>query len=453
MARVPGEKCIFLVLFVLTCSFSAFIARPSVSQIRYDKVIPGENLGSTMIDENLIPKMIELKVLFVTLADNDGNMAPYFSKSEAQEQIDYANQVYNKHGIEFVIDPSSGFTSGYSASQGTVKDTHMNHECPAFEGKDMESVKTQMKGMTQKDLNKDGKYDWKDKSFLCNLAIKDAKRAAYAIQFPDKIVIFIRGGNDAEVYYDEKLGHWILDESAARAYSWKDMYYVASLDNAGDASVPHEIGHYLHLPHTNIGGVNTVEKAKEEIKNYILKHEKESEFNPQTEGLNVFDNDGISDTPPDPGGKIFESVYGAECPPGKETIPVDVTVKSKAYHFILAPDMKNIMSYANCLSPAHITLGQRKVVKKALFEGNRQPLVRPELVSCYKKKGIDQGLLLGKQRKEQTVSEVEKLIKKRLGIIESCLNGSKNPYLKVDVKNPPKIKLPLNQLPPPSEMD
>lgn len=443
-------KSLFRLAFTAWVVFS--LARISFCQIRQDQVIPGagfENLGSTMIDEKLIPKMIQLKVLYVRLADNDGNQYSFFSKSQAEEQIASGNKVYNPSGIQLILDPSSDFTGYY---EGNIQDTVMNNECPAYASGSVETAQDKLKNITQKDLNKDGKSDWKDSRILCKADLMDAKRAAYALQFSDKIVVFIRGGNDWSVYYDEKLGHWVLDPFAVRAYSGKNVYYVALSATTG--GLPHEIGHYLHLPHTNPYKIDTVEIAKEEIKKYILKHEKEPEFNPQTDGLNVFDNDGIYDTPPDAGRGIFESFYGeAWCLQGKQTIPMDVTVKSKTYHFTLAPDLKNIMSYAVCISPTRITPGQKKVVKKALFELNRQPLVRPELVSCYKNKGIDKGLLLGNQREEQTLSELEKLVKKRLEIIESCLNGKKSPFLKIDVKNLPKIKLPLNELPPPTEMD
>lgn len=445
-----SKRVVYTALFLFASGYASF------SQIRMDKVVPGENIGLSIINEKAIPKRIELKVLFVRLAEDDGSIYSFYTKSRAQEEIDEANKVYHSKGINFVIDPSSDFTSH---SEGDIHDTVMSNECPAFANLAPELAKEELKKITKKDVNKDGKYDDKDRHMVCKHDLTGAKRAAYALQFPDKIVVFIRGGNAWAVNYDEKLGHWVLDEFAHRAYSGGSMYYVASGENVG--ALGHEIGHYLHLPHTNPYRIDTVKKAKEEINKYILKYEKEPEFNPQTDGLNVFDNDGIADTPPDAGGKIFEDFYGwgdlqftDKCGrPGTETVPIDVTVKSKTYHFVLAPDLKNVMSYAHCFNPGHFTTGQKKVMYKALFEENRQPLVRPELVSCYKKKGIDKGLLLGMQRKPQTLSQLQNLIKKRLEIIESCLNGSKNPYLNVDVKNTPKVTLPLNQLPPPGEMD
>ena len=184
-------------------------------------------------------------------------------------------------------------------------------------------------------------------------------RAAWAVRYPGRLVIFFRAGGGG---YSSAGGEYVV------------MY------GADAKSFAHEAGHYLHLGHTHnddatgkLDEANS-KKGNAEARNVAIGLIRENR------GLGVFDGDfpGVKDTPPDPGPPLFQvspfnedgnSTGGEEYCGATTTLVVDGvshTLKSST----------NIMSYFFAC-PGNLTISpdQQKIILDALTIGNRRHLL------------------------------------------------------------------------------
>lgn len=343
------------------------------------------------------PKL-EVRVLAVRVADDDGSYASTQTKEKFQDALDSANEIFARSGsrVHLSIDPASDFV-------GHLKSSLINHDCKLLK------TEAQLAAIT------DPAYDTK---LLCDREIVGQIKTAYALKYPDKVVVFLRYGS-SEVKFDTQLGHWVPSHvKATGGYSSSAGYVVTLVASVGKGTfAAHELGHYFHSPHTFGGAAPaTSAEAKAMIEAYIASRLGKPGFDPATDGLDVFDGDKVSDSPPDPQTKLFKNVYGNHCDPDHGSIDVTATVANKNYAFRIAPMRNNIMSYfKGCpwdmkLTPKQVALHHDS------FNGNRKALLHPELVTCYERAGIMEGPA------GWTPAD---LIERRLGIIDHCLNPTK----------------------------
>ena len=184
-------------------------------------------------------------------------------------------------------------------------------------------------------------------------------RQAVAIRYPGKMVCFFLGTNP-------------------QSSDWADYAMV----NGHSAMLSaHEIGHYLHLPHTHNGTITDAihaanlksgkDAALEVARNFIRTH-----------GLSAFDADfpAVTDTPADPGPPLFQltgfDASGDQKVPKEEfggTGVFELDVDGQTIRF--EPDRQNIMSYFfECPGPHNVSPDQRMLVQRALTTLNRRHL-------------------------------------------------------------------------------
>ena len=140
----------------------------------------------------------------------------------------------------------------------------------------------------------------------------------------------------------------------------------------------HESGHYFHLLHPFGWMPTTLEEAITLIKDYVEIHNHSID-----EGLNIFDGDGLADTPPAVGTGLFKAVYGEEGACGSQgeiKIPVDFSDETTE-EYILKPDRKNVMDYfKGCINfDMHFSQQQIAEIFKSLEEKNRWHLCHPSM--------------------------------------------------------------------------
>ena len=184
-------------------------------------------------------------------------------------------------------------------------------------------------------------------------------RQAVAIRHSGKVVFFFLG-------------------TGPQSSEWADYAMV----NGNSAMLSaHEVGHYLHLPHTfNDDITNAIHAANlksgkaaalEVARNFI-----------RTLGLGAFDGDSatVTDTLPDPGPPLFQlsgfdasgaqKVAQEECS-GSGVFELDVDGQK----IVFEPDRKNIMSYFfECPGSHHVSASQRLLIDRALTRLNRRHL-------------------------------------------------------------------------------
>jgi hypothetical protein len=126
-------------------------------------------------------------------------------------------------------------------------------------------------------------------------------------------------------------------------------------------------------------GTTEIEDVARMVKEYV-----EQNKVPAERGLDVFDGDGLSDTPPDTAPPPFQPYGGTlseQCSTiDRLTFAVDFPTGSHFY--TLKPDRSNVLSYFHACSaiPQRISNQQRETVRRVLEQGNRRRLIAGALV-------------------------------------------------------------------------
>jgi len=226
---------------------------------------------------------LTMRVQAIRVSDDDGRRPAPTSPRQMQEWVDFANRAFSCAGIRFEFEPESDFSELHSAIINDMTGTQ--------------------------DAN------WVQAKRLAN---------SIAARFPGKLVVFSRYGPGPN--------------PTGGGFSWWDYNFVVmpGFAAAGHCGHPHtdafahEAGHYLGLPHTFAGSpFRTIEEA-------------DGYFRRNRSNPNVFDGDGLSDTPPDP------SITPLEC-----AVVSEVTLDGVAFTL----PRENLMSYYDerrTLSPLQV---------------------------------------------------------------------------------------------------
>ncbi len=276
-----------------------------------------------------------IRVHAVLCADSDGKNAVTHSNAELVKVIEGLSSLYYQAGLSFVL---SNVTA--------LPDTMINQDFTIPDGLDYSS---ENEPMTQQQTD-------------ATFAEHNAKRNEWAAARHGEMVIFFRYGT--KFVRNEWLKVWEV-QPASLSFSGKEHEFVAinSEKVLEETLLAHESGHYFHLDHTfgNVAKLTKEEKAlypepsnpadrdsalallraslAEIIRSYV-----DDNGNPAENGLDVFNADGLADTPPDPGTAIFEyENYGKGCDGG--TITVDVNLKSGVRSYSITACVDMLMSY------------------------------------------------------------------------------------------------------------
>lgn len=192
------------------------------------------------------PPLLVVPVHAVRVADDDGRFIADVTTPEIKQWVDKANEIYSVAGIQLDFDPND--PADFSTLNRTLINRMMGDKDPAW-------------------------------------ASEKAEANAEANKYPGKMTVFFRYGAGPGV---------------TGGFSWEDLNFIAMPDFKntwvnGHQNIQlfaHEVGHYLGLRHTFAREFKTVADAQ-------------AYFNNQGHvtgpaSPNVFDGDGLSDTPPDP---------------------------------------------------------------------------------------------------------------------------------------------------------
>ena len=342
------------------------------------------------------PAQYVLRVLVVRTCNDDGaTLCSNATKADVQESLHVANaiNVRSNSGIKFELDPQSDFT-------GHVNSTLLNQDCIVPGGVTPEL-------MTKQDVNNDGKVgDAADANLVCDFATPNAARAAFALQYPHRIVVFSRT-QALKAIWDDATKHWTV-QNQDETHSACEGVFIAMNESFRETDVPdkrfaHEAGHYLCSPHTFGPQPADLPAAIDIIKNYVGTNKAIRDN--QSLVLKVFDPDvafQIFDTKPDPFIWLYQSVFHTEqtwrgdpahgnwCPPGQNVIKFDVTYPpdKKKFTYKFETDKTNVMSYFFC-SPEKQHFSPGQVARHiATLTGVRRHLLEDDRTPCYSDKGL-----------------------------------------------------------------
>ncbi len=307
------------------------------------------------VDPKLLLKLmrrtpvLKVRIHAIRTANTNGSEAATITTQQVKQLVDQTNLVWWSSGIEFLYDPDKDFEHR--------NNTALNQDCSHS-------------AFNQNVNNANWDPATSDKTANHNA------RTAVGNQFPKKLVCFFRYGT--KFTWDEAAKKWTRGPATGGFSSSQSMYVAMSKGMPEKNLLAHEVGHYLHLPHTHVGGVDTVAKARKRIKDWVDVHGKTTQT--ALDSLNG-DLGTITDTPSDCGGGIFVSKYGenANCKSEYPVIMIDVKFNSgyQAY-YTLKPDKLNIMSYfkhCHALGTHRLSPKQIDRARAALISGNRKPLV------------------------------------------------------------------------------
>ncbi|MBK8234743.1 MAG: hypothetical protein IPK74_04215 [Deltaproteobacteria bacterium] len=313
----------------------------------------------------LKPAKYRLAIQFVRTADDDGGRPSTLTRAKAQAAIDAANVIYRRNGgdVSFVMHADSNFDAP------PVRSTALNRDCIFAPGQTIATI----------EANTDRSVD---PQTLCDSTTPANARSAYGLERSDRIVVFSRGGN-FKLAWDGDAGHWSVSRPTG-GESWGTRSFVrmpSTFD--GSSLLAHELGHYLHNPHTFDGGpsVTTAAEAKAAMEAWVADH-------PGDHPSAVFDGDArsdypVDDTPPDPRGSLLIDVHGGDkCDPDHGSVTIGVVVRGARQNVTLTPDRSNVMSYfKGCPFPQHFSSAQYENIHAALA-GNRRDLLASD-GGCY----------------------------------------------------------------------
>lgn len=310
-----------------------------------------------------------LQIQFVRTADDDGGRPSKLTRTQANQAIARANEVYRRNGgdVAFVMHPASDFDD-------LIESTALNRDCIFAAGQTTATI----------EANTDHSVD---PNTLCDSVTPSNARTAYGLERADRIVVFSRGGNFA-VEWDGNGGHWHVKRPSG-GQSWGTQSYVRMPDDFnGSTLLAHELGHYLHNPHTfnddDSADVATIADAKRVMEAWVAEH-------PDDHPSAVFDGDArsgyvVNDTPPDPRGSVLIAGHkgATKCDLDRGSVTVAIRVNGATQNVTLTPDRSNVMSYfKGCDNfPQHFSDDQYKNIHAALA-GNRRDLLGSDEGGCY----------------------------------------------------------------------
>ena len=329
--------------YILSSAELARVGMKSLTAPRFETVTPTRPRRMRRLP------VLKLRIHAIRTANADGSEAATITPEQIGQLVTQASLVWYSSGIEFQFDPSVDFE-------------HRNETL----------------------LNQDSSHD----AFNANVTNPDwdpgtadtspnkSAREAVGKQFPKKIVCFFRYGT--RYAWDESAARWTRGAGTGGFSSSKALYVAMPKGMPEKNLLAHEVGHYMTVPHTHRGGVDTVDKARQAIKDWVDVH-KNSTKN-ALEALNG-DRAVVTDTPSDAGGGIFVNKYGAgaNCAANHPVIMIDVKFNSGyTAYYKLQPDKLNIMSYfkhCHALGTHRPSPKQADRARAALLTGNRNALI------------------------------------------------------------------------------
>lgn len=300
-----------------------------------------------------------LPIQFVRTADDDGGRPSKLTRAQAEQAIEATNVIFRRNGgdVSFVIHPASNFDD-------LVKSTALNRDCIFAPGQTTATIAA----------NTDASIDT---NTLCDTVAPSNARTAYGLERSDRIVVFSRGGN-FKIEWDGAGGHWFVKRPTG-GQSWGTQSYVRMPEDFGGSTLlAHELGHYLHNPHTFNDGdrwdVADAAQAKAAMEAWVAEH-------PGDHPSAVFDGDSrgsytVDDTPPDPRGSLLVAVHGGDkCDADNGSVTIAIRVNGATQNITLTPDRSNVMSYfKGCPFPQHFSDAQYDNIHTALATNRRDLL-------------------------------------------------------------------------------
>ncbi len=195
---------------------------------------------------------LEIPIQALLVSDDDGGRPCPITPAEIKTWVDQANQVWNAAGVHFGFDPAAPDCCA------AIKSTLLN------------------------DMTGTGDANWAAEKKYGN---------EVAARYPGRAAVYFRHGPGPN--------------PTGGAFSWFDYNFVAAVGrvstvcgHVNSGILAHEIGHYAGLAHTFARVFASVKEA-------------EDHFTMNNADPNVFDGDGLGDTPPDP----FVSTPEVQCQP------------------------------------------------------------------------------------------------------------------------------------------
>lgn len=244
--------------------------------------------------------LLTLRVRAIPLADDDGGRAADIHPDEVRAWVEHANRAYAAAGVRFLFDPSRDFTH--------VRSTLLNRMMPG-----------------------DPRFD--------EITRRGNEIAA---NYSEEMVVFFRFGDG--------------DGPTGNGFSSTDYNFVTlpgfkhtsilgeqKIQRQNIGLFAHEVGHYLGLAHTFRREFPTVAEAKA----FFLKNGARPE---------MFDGDGLSDTPPTPHIRELDGADARSVRLGNTTFPIPRDNLMSYYHW---PDPRRDH---RTLTPQQIA-GVRRIVE------------------------------------------------------------------------------------------
>jgi hypothetical protein len=290
-----------------------------------------------------------VRVHAILTANDDGTQAATAKAADIQAAVAEARTILAAANIELTFDPESDITR--------MNSTLLNHDCIVAPGTNLSTPKNMMPAQD------------------CKVTADERDRVA--LEYPGKLVVYFSSGD--QLFWSDSAMQWVY---GPRGFNWSNHvnHFVAMASGWPSGEVlAHEMGHYLHLVHTMFPMPTTLAEAATLIRDHI-----ENNGLPTSRGLEIFDNDGLTDTPPDPGQGLFSAAGLDPCDPNDDELPLQVTfTNGTTVPYLFAPDRENIMSYWNktCRGlPAHVSPQQIAIVRTSLEQQNRQHLIAPKFL-------------------------------------------------------------------------
>lgn len=255
------------------------------------------------------------------------------------------NDLYAPGNIEFLFDPAKDFE--------IILDTKLDQDADLLDHASLENLEDEEPVLIRGDHHR--------------------ARRELAQRRLGKLVLYFSIGT--QVIWDDRGGRWVFADHRSYAESGGHKGYVAMCNAVPHPNdLAHEIGHYLHLPHTFGARPENVTDAAA-----IIKARVEGGWPTVEDGAKVFDGDAdwVTDTPPDPGEKLFANLFGDVCGANATvSVPVNFdTLPDKTYE--ITPDRGNLMSYFHrCGGMTHgFSEGQHVRMRASLSSGNHRELI------------------------------------------------------------------------------
>ncbi len=251
----------------------------------------------------------KLRIQIIATANDDGSESANITASSVTTKLATVTEILAPSNIEFLFDEANDFLK--------VNSTLHNREFTILEPPNVGSDKWDHEPLTESDTH-------------------SRARTNIAKQFPGKLCIIFRKRKKFE---EDSDGNWsVVNRGGGSSSANSHFVNMSTVSNGVDLA--HEIGHYLQLPHTFVGGIENVADAAAKIKEYI------DDGNDEDDGMTVLDGDRnvVLDTPSDCKGSIFESEGLEPCgEEGQISIPVNLGNSIRLY--TLEPDRNLVMSY------------------------------------------------------------------------------------------------------------